>query len=258
MRRCILPQYLNPFSFSIYWQLSFCATRIKWILCLCFLFILTKNISFNYAFSQGPLVFDQLSTFISYVCHESPFKFSFLVVLIKIKINEGIVKKQEGQYLGLFLISITYTFWILPWTIMHVGWPRKAFESFPSINIETSVGKSKVLMWCPHFNVNFLIVPKITIDYTLLFFSNKPSQAFGDVCLFNYCNFMVYHFGLLSSTLCQIHYSQSLKLSLVLLFPIEWTLFNCGLIGLLCSRAHSYEAPTLSKLKLQSHFLWIL
>jgi hypothetical protein len=65
---------------------------------------------FNYAFSQGPLVFDQLSTFISYVCHESPFKFSFLVVLIKIKINEGIVEKQEGQYLGLFLISITYTF----------------------------------------------------------------------------------------------------------------------------------------------------
>jgi hypothetical protein len=54
---------LNPFSFSIYWQLSFCATRIKWILCLSFLFILAKNISlkswgrsewfpfFKYAFS---------------------------------------------------------------------------------------------------------------------------------------------------------------------------------------------------------------
>jgi len=118
---------------------------------------------FNYAFSQGPLVFDQLSTFISYVCHENPFKISFLVVLIKIKVNEAIVEKQEGQYLGLFLISITYTFWILPWTIMHVGWPCKAFESFPSINIETSLGKSKVLMWCPHFNMNFLIVPKIQL-----------------------------------------------------------------------------------------------
>jgi hypothetical protein len=74
---------------------------------------------------------------------------------------------------------------------MHVGSPRKAFESFPSLNIETSLGKSKVLMWCSHFEMNFLIVPKIVIDYTLLFFSNKPSQAFGVVCPFNYCNFVV-------------------------------------------------------------------
>jgi hypothetical protein len=27
--------------------------------------------------------------------------------------------------------------------------------------------------------MNFFNVPKITIDYTLLFFSNKPNQAFG-------------------------------------------------------------------------------
>jgi hypothetical protein len=40
----------------------------------------------------------------------SALKISFLVVLIKIKVNESIVEKQESQYLGLFLMSITYTF----------------------------------------------------------------------------------------------------------------------------------------------------